>query len=109
MKSTYKISYVSPHSLASLPKSTPVLLAFSGGADSSALFSLLVQDSKINGYPLYAAHFNHGIRGEEAERDAEFCENIAKQFEVPFFLGSGDVPALAKEHGYCIEQEAREQ
>ena len=109
MKSAYKISYVSPHSLASLPKSTPVLLAFSGGADSSALFSLLVQDSKIKGYPLYAAHFNHGIRGEEAERDAEFCQNVAKQFDVPFFLGSADVPALARAHGNSIEQEAREQ
>lgn len=109
MKSTYKISYISPHSLAHIPESNPVLLAFSGGADSSALFSLLVQDSKIKGYPLYAAHFNHGIRGEEANRDAEFCKTIANQFEVPFFLGSADVPALAKEHGNSIEQEAREQ
>lgn len=109
MKSAYKISYVSPHSLASLPKSTPVLLAFSGGADSSALFDLLLKDSRSTGYCLYAAHFNHNIRGDEAERDAEFCRSMCKAAGVPFFLGSADVPELAKKHGNSIEQEAREQ
>ena len=109
MKSAYKIPYVSPHSLASLPKSTPVLLALSGGADSSVLFDLLLKDAEATGYSLHAAHFNHNIRGDEAERDAEFCRSICKTAGVPFFLGSADVPELAKKHGNSIEQEAREQ
>ena len=68
MKPETTMSYVSPQSLAELPSSTPVLLAFSGGADSSALLSLLVEDSEKNGYSLSVAHFHHGIRGDEADR-----------------------------------------
>ena len=52
MKPEKTISYVSPQFLAKLPSDTPVLLALSGGADSSALLSLLVEDSKKNGYSL---------------------------------------------------------
>ena len=56
-----QITYNSPFTLAGLPKDAPVLLAFSGGADSSALLHLLLSDAKQNGYPLFAAHFNHKI------------------------------------------------
>lgn len=109
MKSKTNIFYTSPHILASLPKSTPVLLAYSGGADSSALLHLLSDDAKTNGFKLHASHFNHGIRGEEADRDAEFCKNTCEKLGIPFYLGSADIPSLAKESGNSIEAEAREQ
>ena len=109
MKTKNKILYVSPYILANLPKETPVLLAFSGGADSSALLSLLAEDSIKNGFSLSVAHFNHQIRGEEAERDARFCEGEAEKYNLPFYLGSADVPALAKDHKNSLENEAREQ
>lgn len=101
--------FTSPQQLASLPKDTPVLLAYSGGADSSALLHLLKEDSITNGYKLYAAHFNHQIRGDEAERDAEFCKKACELLNIPFCLGTADIPALAKENGNSIETEAREQ
>ena len=109
MKSKMNIFYTSPHILASLSKSSPVLLAYSGGADSSALLHLLNDDAKANGFKLYAAHFNHGIRGEEANRDAEFCKNTCDNLGIPFYLGSADIPSLAKATGNSIEAEAREQ
>lgn len=109
MKNENKISYTSPYILAGLPKETPVLLAFSGGSDSSALLHLLNEDAKANGFTLHAAHFNHQIRGEEAERDAKFCEEVCKSLSIPFYLGKADIPALAKEKGNSIETEAREQ
>lgn len=108
MKKQHKMSFTSPHILASLPENAPVLVAFSGGADSSALLHILKEDSKDLGYSLHAAHFNHRIRGDEAERDAEFCENICKSLDVPFHLGSADIPLLSKESGNSIEAEARE-
>ena len=104
-----KIAFDSPFMLAKLPKSSPVLLAFSGGADSSALLHLLANDAKVNGYPLFAAHFNHKIRGEEALRDLEFCRAKSKEYGIPFFEGEADVPTLAKQHGASLEAEAREQ
>lgn len=103
------LSYVSPHILASLDGKTPVLLAFSGGADSSALLHLLVNDSKKHGFPLSVAHFHHGIRGEEADRDANFCRSVAKQYNLSFYLEKADIPSLAKANKTSVEAEARAQ
>ena len=107
MKNKSNIFYTSPHILASLPNSTPVLLAYSGGADSSALLHLLYNDAKDTGFELHAAHFNHGIRGEEAQRDAEFCKSTCDRLGLRFHLCQADIPALAKENGNSIETEAR--
>ncbi len=109
MKTENKISYLSPQALAGLSKNAPVLVAFSGGADSSALLHLLAEEGKKNGFAVHAAHFHHGIRGEEADRDAEFCKKIAKKYGVPFYLKKADIPSLAKKNGNGIEAEAREQ
>lgn len=109
MKNTNGIFYKSPQLLASLSQNTPVLLAFSGGADSSSLLHILNNDAKTYGYALHAAHFNHQIRGEEADRDAEFCKSICEKLSIPFHLGCADVPTLAKENGSSLETEAREQ
>lgn len=106
---TKKAAFISPFILAGLPCDSPVLLALSGGADSSALLHMLVADSKEHGYPLFAAHLNHKIRGADALRDLEFCRARAAKYSVPFFEGEADVPALAKQNGTSIEQEAREQ
>ena len=108
MKSNNGIFYKSPQLLASLPQSTSVLVAFSGGADSSALLHLLKDDATARNYKLHAAHFNHQIRGEEAERDAEFCKSTCEKLSIPFYLGCANIPALAKENGNSIETEARE-
>ena len=109
MTSYINTVYTSPYSLASMPKDTPVLLAFSGGADSSALLDILAEDSKKNGFSLSVAHFHHGIRGDEADRDAEFCKKTAEKYGVPFYFGYADVPSLAKTSGSSIEAEARAQ
>ena len=109
MKIKKQISYTSPYILANLPKNTPVLLAFSGGADSSALLHLLKEDAQANHFKLYAAHFNHQIRGEEAERDAKFCKEVCQKLDIPLHIGTADVPSLAKQNGNSIEAEAREQ
>lgn len=109
MKNQKHISYTSPYILANLPKNTPVLLALSGGADSSALLHLLNKDAQINGFKLHAAHFNHQIRGEEAERDAKFSKEVCQKLNIPFHLGKADIPSLAKQNGNSIEAEARAQ
>ena len=57
------------------------VLAFSGGADSTALFYLLV----ASGIKFTAVHFNHGIR-ENASKDAEFCKELCKSAGIPFVL-----------------------
>ena len=64
-----------------------VTAALSGGADSVALLWVLRALTPRLGITLRAAHFHHGIRGEEAERDAEFCRDLCLQWDIPFTLG----------------------
>lgn len=99
--------FQSPALLAGLPKDTPILVAFSGGADSTVLLHLLVEEAKQTGAEIFAAHVNHGIRGEEADRDEEFCRAVAKRLGVPIFVLHADVPSEAKKRGEGIEETAR--
>ena len=73
-----------------------VIAAVSGGADSIALlFGLyLLKDSL--GITLEAAHFNHGLRGAESDRDAEFVRNLCDRYDIPLHLGGARVTAGKK-------------
>ncbi len=101
-------AFRSPYALAEREENTPVLLAFSGGMDSSVLLRLLYQDAQKRGYPLYLAHVNHGIRGESALADRDFCIAQAKEYGLQIDVLDVDVPALARKHGQSLETEARE-
>ena len=50
-----------------------LLVAFSGGADSAVLLTLLHKACQSRHIRLSALHVNHMIRGQEADRDAAFC------------------------------------
>ena len=80
-----------------------VLCAVSGGADSMCLLQLL----KDAGIEVIAAHYEHGIRGEESVRDMRFVEEYCAGRAIPFVCSRGDVPAYAKEQGMGMEEAAR--
>jgi len=86
-----------------------VLVALSGGADSTALLlsmKELLASGGIGG--LFAAHLNHGIRGERALHDQRFCERFCGDLEIPLAVEACDAPAFAKKNGMSLEQAARE-
>jgi tRNA(Ile)-lysidine synthase len=86
-----------------------VLVALSGGADSTALLLRLAELLAEGGIAgLYAAHLHHGIRGQSAERDLAFCEELCKKIGVPILTERADAPAYSKERGLTLEQAARE-
>ena len=97
------IRFTEPHLLSGLPKDTPILLALSGGADSRALLHMLL----AYGAPLSVAHVDHGIRGESSRRDREFCEKLAHEAGLPFYLLETDIPALAQKNRLGLEEQAR--
>ena len=97
-----------PWKLAKLPQNETVLLGLSGGADSRALLHLLSEQARRDGFSVVTAHVNHGIRGDEADRDAEFCRTLAESYGWEFLSRQVDVPALAKANGRSLELEARE-
>ena len=97
---------IDPHKWAGIDANAPVLLAFSGGADSMALLDMMQKE--YPDAPILLAHVNHGIRGEEALRDRAFCENVAKERGLEIAFLDIDVPALAKEQARGLEETARE-
>ncbi len=100
-------AYCSPQEMAGVDARASVLLAFSGGADSMALLHLLAEDAKQKGFSLTLAHVNHGIRGEEALRDRDFCRAQAERYGLEICILDADVPALAAQSGRGLEEEAR--
>ena len=104
----YGLPFIPPHELSGLAADTPLLLGFSGGADSRALLDLLVRYRESTGAPLFAAHVNHMIRGDEAVRDMRFACETAATAGVHCFTLCADVPALAKQRGQGLELTARQ-
>ncbi len=71
-----------------------VVVGFSGGADSTALLTVLNELKGLLKIELYAVHVNHLIR-EEAGDDAEFSRDFCNLRGIPFHLVEKDVPKEA--------------
>ena len=84
-----------------------VVVGVSGGADSLCLFHLLIRLAPEYRLRLHIAHLNHGLRGVEAEADAQSVAELAERWGVPCFLGRADVAALAQAPGVSLEEAAR--
>jgi len=81
-----------------------VICAVSGGADSIALlWGMYLLKEKLN-VRLAAAHFNHGLRGEESERDEAFVRSFCEGYGIPLYCGRAQVKAGKK----GLEAAARE-
>lgn len=94
-------------SLGLLAPGDTVTVALSGGADSVALLTLLCALRDTLRLRLRAAHFHHGLRGAEADRDAAFAEALCRRLDVPFAQGGADVARYAAESGESPEEAAR--
>lgn len=89
------------------PPGTRVLVALSGGSDSTALLTLLHDLLPAAGAIIAAvAHVHHRLR-DSADRDASFCRELAGRFGYPFDLTEVDVPASARLERRSIEDAAR--
>ena len=80
------------------------LVALSGGADSVCLLLIL----KMLGYSVEAVHCNFHLRGEESNRDEQFCVSFCKKQQVPLHLAHFDTHEYAALHHQGIEMAARE-
>ena len=91
-----------------LPKGTRLLCAVSGGADSMCLLKLMLSMREKLGIFVCAAHFEHGIRGKESLRDADFVAQWCKENNVELVLEHGKAESYAKDHSMGLEEAARE-
>ncbi len=90
-----------------IEKGDVVTVALSGGADSVSLLYALLSVKDELGITVNAAHLNHSIRGDEAERDQQFVTDLCNKLKVQLFLEKQDVPKYAKENGLSLELAAR--
>lgn len=84
-----------------------VLVAVSGGADSMLLLNFLISVRDKYGITLAAAHVEHGIRGEDSVKDAEFVEDFCRSHNVEFHLLSINAPEEAKANKMGVEEYSR--
>ena len=86
----------------------PLLVALSGGPDSTALLLACCALREKRGLEVTAAHFNHLLRGAESEEDARFAERLCEEEGVVCATGSGDVAAHRDRERLSLEEAARE-
>ncbi|TAJ23055.1 MAG: tRNA lysidine(34) synthetase TilS, partial [Nitrospirae bacterium] len=89
-----------------------LLVALSGGPDSVALLSLLVELAPSWDLRISALHVNYGLRGEESDEDARFAAALCDRFGVPFqcervSLATGDAQGRQRSSLQEIAREAR--
>lgn len=84
-----------------------LIVGVSGGADSVCLLYILWSLRRKLGIKLTACHVVHGIRGEEAERDAAYTAEICEKFGVPLRVERRDVPYLATQMNMTLEEAGR--
>ncbi len=92
--------------LGSSLSGTRLLVAFSGGADSTALLLLFHALRDVRGIELFAAHLDHGLRpesGGDAQAAAALCDALG----VPFLSRKIDVAVLAREWRCGLEEAGR--
>lgn len=80
------------------------IVALSGGADSVALLLILKQ----LGVSLSAAHCNFHLRGEESERDEQFCVSLCERLGITLHRIHFDTQFYARQHKVSIEMAARD-
>jgi tRNA(Ile)-lysidine synthase len=68
-----------------------VAAAVSGGADSVALFCLLLELRADLGIVLSVAHVNHKLRGKESDEDERFVAELARQHALELYVREAPV------------------
>ncbi len=90
-----------------VPAYTRVLVALSGGADSTALLFALYRLAPQLGFRIAAAHLNHRIR-PRAAADAASVAGLCFRLGIPVVFCAENVPDYARTHKMGLEEAGRE-
>jgi len=83
-----------------------VVVACSGGSDSTALLTLLVPYAAERGIVLVPAHVGHGLRGEAGHADARAAADLARSLGLVFAYRPVEVSKM-RDPGESLEAAAR--
>ncbi len=90
-----------------LTKNRKILVAISGGPDSTALLHALAQLQKTLRFHVTAAHLNHSIRGIEADEDALYVQKLCDSLQIEAVIEKVDVPLIKSEQHMSMQEAAR--
>ncbi|MBW2731591.1 MAG: tRNA lysidine(34) synthetase TilS [Deltaproteobacteria bacterium] len=97
-----------------IPASSSILVAFSGGPDSTALLDVLCTLASSRRWTLEAMHLHHGLRSA-SDQEAEHAILAGERMGVPVFVkhlrleGGGNVQERAREARlHALDQRSRE-
>ncbi|HEY6202320.1 MAG TPA: tRNA lysidine(34) synthetase TilS [Candidatus Limnocylindria bacterium] len=82
-------AYARAHSIL---RPGPIVLAVSGGTDSTALSLLMAELREEFGLVLHVAHFDHRARPRAAAADAAFVAELANHIGATLRVGRADAP-----------------
>ena len=88
-----------PKKLLNKIKGKKIIVACSGGVDSVVLAHALKEAE----YDLILTHLNHGLRGEESDKDEELVRSLAKEWNLLFLTKAVKIPKKGN-----LENRARE-
>jgi len=85
-----------------------VVVGVSGGPDSMCLLHILINLSKMFSIQIIAVHVNHGLRGEEADRDEEYVREFCKVNHIKFASIKEDVHKISIKRNISCESAGRD-
>jgi tRNA(Ile)-lysidine synthase len=85
-----------------------VLVALSGGIDSTTLLFVLNEIRRTLPFDLAIAHVNHLLRGAESQRDEDFVVSLAEDLSLSCHVHRIDVRREAQRVGKSIQHAARD-
>ncbi|MDE6593858.1 MAG: tRNA lysidine(34) synthetase TilS [Oscillospiraceae bacterium] len=84
-----------------------IVAALSGGADSVCLLLVLKNLRERLNFSLSAVHINHNLRGEESDRDRDFCLRLCEREGIPIRVYSVNAAEYAVKMHCSVEEAAR--
>jgi len=90
-----------------LDESNRLLIALSGGPDSVFALSIFSKFTKMFNSELFAIHINHNLRGNDSDKDEEFCRELCNSLNIKLDVYSENVKKFAKSEKKSIEEAAR--
>ncbi|MEG1650682.1 MAG: tRNA lysidine(34) synthetase TilS, partial [Oscillospiraceae bacterium] len=91
-----------------LERGDSVLIGVSGGADSMALVSVMLELKEQLGLSeICVCHFNHGLRGSDSDKDERYVLDYCKSRNIRIMSENGNMTEREKPRGESIESWAR--
>ncbi|NIM90978.1 MAG: tRNA lysidine(34) synthetase TilS [Candidatus Aminicenantes bacterium] len=84
-----------------------ILIAYSGGVDSTALLASIWKLREEWTLTLALAHFNHRLR-QRADEDERFVKEVAREYDLPVYVGREDVRSYARSQSLNLEEAGRQ-